>query len=94
LTSTRTSATKLTTTIAFPDRDVSSVSPQVSMLYHFSNEFSFYTNLSKSFRAPTLNELYRSFRVGNVLTQSNEKSASRAGNNFEAGVSFSQNTHI
>jgi len=54
---------KINDNIAFPDRDVSSVSPQVSMLYHFQTNSRFTLICQKSFRAPTLNELYRSFRV-------------------------------
>ncbi|HYP51816.1 MAG TPA: TonB-dependent receptor, partial [Pyrinomonadaceae bacterium] len=43
----------------------------------------------KSFRAPTLNELYRAFRVGNVLTQANENLRAERATNVEAGVNFS-----
>lgn len=73
---------------AFPDRDESAISPQASMLYHVSDEWSLYAAVSRGFRAPTLNELYRGFRVGNVITQANEDLRAEHANSFEAGVSF------
>ncbi|MDX2152537.1 MAG: TonB-dependent receptor [Bryobacteraceae bacterium] len=42
----------------------------------------------RSFRAPTLNELYRDFRVGNALTQANENLRPEALRGLEAGVDF------
>lgn len=49
----------------------SSTSPRLSVLYHASNELSLTASAYRAFRAPTLNELFRSFRVGNVLTLAN-----------------------
>ena len=66
--STRTVATNQTTTINFPDRNETAFSPQISALYQVTEKLSIFTVFSKSFRAPTLNELYRGFRVGNVVT--------------------------
>jgi outer membrane receptor protein involved in Fe transport len=40
----------------------------------------------RAFRAPTLNELYRSFRVGNVMTLANESLAPERLTAFEAGA--------
>jgi outer membrane receptor protein involved in Fe transport len=42
------------------------------VLYHFTNRVSAWGGVSSGFRAPTLNELYRQFRVGTVLTLANE----------------------
>ncbi|MFT3743687.1 MAG: TonB-dependent receptor [Pyrinomonadaceae bacterium] len=75
---------------SFPDRTEDAFSPQISFLYHLSDQFSFYANASRSFRSPTLNELYRTFRVGNVSTLANEKLAAERANNFEGGVRFSR----
>ena len=47
---------------------------------------------SRSFRAPTLNELYRNFRVGNVLTLANENLKAELADNFEAGLSYNRKT--
>jgi outer membrane receptor protein involved in Fe transport len=88
--STRTLATNQTVTTVFPDRDEDAVSPQVSALYHLSDGVSFYANASRSFRAATLNELYRSFRVGNVLTLANENLRSERANNVEGGIRFAR----
>lgn len=51
-----------------PDRSETAWSPRVSILYRVSNLVSLSASAYRSFRAPTLNELYRSFRVGDVLT--------------------------
>jgi outer membrane receptor protein involved in Fe transport len=55
----------------FTDRIETAFSPRLSLLYKASEHLSLYATGSRAFRAPTLNELYRSFRVGNVLTQAN-----------------------
>lgn len=88
--STRNLATNQTVTTVFPDRDEDAVSPQVSALYHVSDALSFYANASRSFRAATLNELYRSFRVGNVLTLANENLRSERANSVEGGIRFAR----
>jgi len=46
------------------------------------------TSMSRAFRAPTLNELYRSFRVGNVLTLANENLRAERLTGGEAGLRF------
>jgi outer membrane receptor protein involved in Fe transport len=43
------------------------VSPRVGALYHFSDRLTGWAAISSGFRAPTLNELYRQFRVGTTL---------------------------
>jgi outer membrane receptor protein involved in Fe transport len=47
--------------------------------------------MSRAFRAPTLNELYRSFRVGNVLTLANENLRAERLTGGEAGGRFASN---
>jgi outer membrane receptor protein involved in Fe transport len=54
------------------DRTESAFSPRLSVLHHFNHNLALTVSGYRSFRAPTLNELYRSFRVGNVLTVSND----------------------
>jgi len=46
-------------------------SPRVSVLVRATDRIAFTAAAYRAFRAPTLNELYRSFRVGNVLTLAN-----------------------
>ncbi len=87
---TRTIATRQTVTTIFADRSENAFSPQFSVLYHLNDEFSVYASASKSFRAPTLNELYRSFRVGNVQTLFNENLRAERAKNVEGGVNFSR----
>jgi outer membrane receptor protein involved in Fe transport len=56
---------------ALPDRDDTVVSPRAAALYHLSDRVNVWGDVSTGFRAPTLNELYRQFRVGTVLTLAN-----------------------
>ncbi len=77
-------------TTTFPDRTEDAWSPHIAALYHLTDEISFYGSASRSFRSPTLNELYRGFRVGNVVTLANEKLSAERASNVEAGASFSR----
>lgn len=88
--STRLIAANQTTIVNFPDRNEDAFSPQISALYQMTENLSFFALASKSFRAPTLNELYRGFRVGNVVTQANENLRAEKALNFELGASFSR----
>jgi outer membrane receptor protein involved in Fe transport len=56
-----------------PDRDDTVASPRAAALYHVSEWLSVWGDLGWGFRAPTLNELYRQFRVGQVLTLANNQ---------------------
>lgn len=58
---------------SLPDRDDVVASPRVAALYHATNWLSLWGDLAWGFRAPTLNELYRQFRVGTVLTLANNQ---------------------
>ena len=55
----------------FPDRSETAFSPRVSLIKRFDRGFSVSASMYRAFRAPTLNELYRNFRVGNVVTNAN-----------------------
>lgn len=76
------------TTVIFPDKIERAFSPRVAALYQINDNFSVLGSFSKSFRAPTLNELYRAFRVGNVLTLANENLRAERADMFEAGANF------
>jgi len=56
-----------------PDKSDTVVSPRAAVLYHLSDKVSAFANISSGFRAPTLNELYRQFRVGAILTLANDQ---------------------
>jgi outer membrane receptor protein involved in Fe transport len=57
----------------FADREESAVNPSLGLLYRAMTHLSFTATGYRAFRTPTLNELYRSFRLGNVLTQANDR---------------------
>ena len=59
------------TYIAYPDRGQNAFSPRLTTSYRVGEHTVLYASAYRSFRAPTLNELYRSFRVGNVQTLAN-----------------------
>lgn len=71
---------------AFADRTETAFSPQLSALYKMSDAISFNASIYRAFRAPTLNELYRSFRVGDVLTLANENLRAERLTGGEAGA--------
>jgi outer membrane receptor protein involved in Fe transport len=55
----------------FTDRTETAFSPRVSLVKRFDKGISVSASAYRAFRAPTLNELYRNFRVGNVVTNAN-----------------------
>jgi iron complex outermembrane receptor protein len=58
---------------SLPERDDAVLSPRLAALYHVTDWFSVWGDVGWGFRAPTLNELYRQFRVGTVLTLANNQ---------------------
>ncbi len=81
-------ASNLATATTFPDRSESAFSPQAAILYNANDRVSIYASASSSFRSPTLNELYRTFRVGNVNTLANADLRSERATNAEFGVNY------
>ena len=57
----------------FDDRDEFAFSPKVAVLYHATDQLSLRSSFYKGFRAPTINELFRPFRVRNDITEANAK---------------------
>jgi len=57
--------------VTYADRSENSFSPRLSILRPLSSNLSLSLSGYRSFRAPTLNELYRSFTQGIVFTESN-----------------------
>ncbi|MFY9729655.1 MAG: TonB-dependent receptor [Candidatus Acidiferrales bacterium] len=55
----------------FPDRTYDAFSPRLTLQHQFNSNVSWNASIYRAFRAPTLNELYRSFRQGNTLTEAN-----------------------
>jgi outer membrane receptor protein involved in Fe transport len=57
----------------FPDRSEQALSPRLAVLRRLSTNWTVTGSIYRAFRAPTLNELYRSFRLGSVLTEANDE---------------------
>jgi outer membrane receptor protein involved in Fe transport len=72
----------------FPERTESAVSPRLGMLYRLAGNVSLVGSAYGAFRAPTLNELYRGFRVGNVVTNANSELTAERLTGAEAGADF------
>ncbi|HXU39019.1 MAG TPA: TonB-dependent receptor [Blastocatellia bacterium] len=75
------------TVTKFPDRTENAFSPRVALMHKLTENVSVVVSGYRAFRAPTLNELYRSFRVGNVLTQANVNLRAERLTGGEAGIS-------
>ncbi|MGB8507981.1 MAG: TonB-dependent receptor, partial [Pyrinomonadaceae bacterium] len=73
---------------SFSDRSETAFSPQFSALYKVTNHVALNASVYRAFRQPTLNELYRAFRVGNVLTLANENLRAERLTGGEAGTSL------
>ncbi len=70
----------------FADRSETAFSPRASVLKQFAHGISFNASVYRAFRAPTLNELYRNFRVGNIVTNANSALSAERLTGGEAGV--------
>jgi outer membrane receptor protein involved in Fe transport len=87
--STRVSRDAPSATERFADRDETAWSPRLSVLYRAAPDVTLSASAYRSFRAPTLNELYRTFRVGNVETVANENLGEERLSGAEAGAAIS-----
>jgi outer membrane receptor protein involved in Fe transport len=67
----RTIATDTITNIGFPTKTDTAISPKFAVLYRATDTLSLRASAYQAFRAPTLNELYRQFRVASVVTLAN-----------------------
>lgn len=73
---------------AFPDQSDHAFSPRGALLFRASDRVTLTASAYRSFRAPTLNELYRSFRLGNVLTLANSQLQAEHLSGAETGANF------
>ncbi len=73
--------------MAFPDRTYNAFSPRLTLQHQMNANVSWSGSIYRAFRAPTLNELYRSFRQGNTLTEANPSLRSEQLTGGDAGVS-------
>jgi outer membrane receptor protein involved in Fe transport len=81
-------ATNVTSTSRYPDRAETAVSPRLSALVRATRSLSFSAAAYGAFRAPTLNELYRGFRLGSTLTLANPELVEERLWGGEAGASW------
>jgi len=77
-----------------PDQSDNVVSPRVAALYHFNDKVRVWGGYSTGFRAPTLNELYRQFRVGAVLTLANDALGPEHLKGGELGITVSPKRNL
>jgi outer membrane receptor protein involved in Fe transport len=73
----------------YPSRSDLAFSPRLSVLRSLNHNVSVTASMYRAFRAPTLNELYRSFRLANVLTLNNPFLNAERLTGAEAGVNVS-----
>ena len=71
-----------------PDRKDTAISPRGGATYRISDRLSVWGSASGGFRAPTLNELYRQFRVGARLVLANSQLGPESLVGGEAGVNL------
>lgn len=78
----------------FPERTEDALSPRLAFLFHFNEQFALRAAAYQAFRAPTLNELYRSFRAGDTLTLPNERLEAERLTGGEGGMSFQMGDRV
>ncbi|MGH9716919.1 MAG: TonB-dependent receptor [Candidatus Acidiferrales bacterium] len=71
---------------AYPTRGYDVFNPRATLLHQFDSHVSWSASMYRSFRAPTLNELYRGYRVGNVTTNPNPALGAERLTGGETGV--------
>ena len=79
--------------VLYPSRSDYAFSPRLSVLRSVGRNVSVTGSMYRAFRAPTLNELYRSFRLANVLTLNNPYLNAERLTGAEAGVNLTTLDH-
>lgn len=75
------------TPTAIPNRSEVVASPRVGIVRQVNSHVSVHASGYRAFRTPTINELYRTFQVGQEITQANANLVSERGTGAEGGVS-------
>ncbi len=78
----------------FPARSQDAFSPRLSLIYRPKEEFTLRASAYRAFRAPTLNELYRGFRVGDTQTLANETLVAERLTGGETGASWNATANL
>ncbi|HEX5422502.1 MAG TPA: TonB-dependent receptor [Candidatus Acidoferrales bacterium] len=71
----------------YANRSYNAFSPRLTLVHQVNARVSWSASIYRAFRAPTLNELYRAFRVGDVVTDANSNLSAERLTGGEAGVS-------
>jgi iron complex outermembrane receptor protein len=74
------------TTVNYTSRSYTAFSPRASIVNAINSHVSWSASVYRAFRAPTLNELYRSFRQANNLTDANANLRAERLTGGEAGL--------
>jgi len=78
----------------FPARSQDAFSPRLSLIFRPTEQFSLRASAYRAFRAPTLNELYRGFRVGDTLTNANANLVAERLTGGETGMTWTPNNRV
>ncbi|MGA7625573.1 MAG: TonB-dependent receptor [Candidatus Acidiferrales bacterium] len=79
----------------FAGRSQNAFSPRATLRHQINSAISWDASVYRAFRAPTLNELYRSFRQGNTTTQANADLRAEHLTGGDAGISLNEfNRHL
>jgi len=87
-------STGVRTSEEFDDKDNSRVSGRIGLSYQVTDSVSLWSAVGTGFRTPTLNELYRQFRVGNVETKANSDLAPERLKGVEGGLNYTLNGNL
>jgi outer membrane receptor protein involved in Fe transport len=79
-----------TTTKLYPGLSYNVFNPRATLVHQFNDHVSWSASVYRAFRAPTLNELYRSFRQGSVTTDANPALRAERLTGGETGVDIAE----
>ena len=74
----------------YANQSYNAFNPRLALVNQVNSHVSWSASIYRAFRAPTLNELYRSFRQGNTLTESNPNLTAERLTGGEAGVAVNE----
>ncbi len=78
----------------FSARSASALDPSLGLQWQPLSRLRLHAAAYTSFRAPTLNELYRPFRVGNILTLANPNLSAERYRGLQAGAAWQAGTNL
>jgi iron complex outermembrane receptor protein len=87
-------STGASTVTPFADASGTRLTPRLGLLWHLSDRCALRGSVYGGFRAPSLNELYRPFRVGNVSTLANPELGPERLQGGELGLNHSLSARV